>query len=100
MESYDVIISPAAQSDFLGVAEHIRTLTPDAADMYYEQLIAELEILRTNPKSCAYAKDSLIRLRGYRMLPVTDYLFFFVLSGSTVEIRRILYAKRQYDKLA
>ena len=100
MDKYDVIISPAAQSDFLGIVEFIDTLPPEEASLYYEQFMDEASILRTAPKSCPFARDPQLRLRGYRMLSAEDYLFFFVMSGNIVEIRRILYAKRQYDRLA
>ena len=100
MDNYNVLIAPAAQSDLLGVMEYIATLIPEEAARYNELFMAEAETLRTTPKSCPFARDPQLRLRGYRTLAVEDYIFFFVMNGSTVEIRRILYAKRQYDRLA
>ena len=100
MDKYNILISPAAQSDFLGVLEYLDTLTQEEALQYYEQFTEEMESLRTEPKSCPYARDSQLRLRGYRILSIVDYLVFFVICASSVEIRRILYAKRQYDRLA
>jgi len=100
MDKYTVLISPAAQSDFLGVIEYLDTLTHEDSEQYYNQFMDEAETLRSEPKNCPFARDSQLRLRGYRILSVADYLFFFIISRNTVEIRRILYAKRQYDRLA
>ena len=100
MDNYRVIISPAAQSDFLGILEFIDTLPPEEASQYYEQFMDEAETLQAAPKNCPFARDPQLRLRGYRTLSAQDYLFFFVMSVNIVEIRRILYAKRQYDRLA
>lgn len=100
MEKYDVLLSPAAQSDFMGVLEYLDTLTPEAAAQYYEQFIAKVEALRKSPESCPFVRDSQLRLRGYKVMPVDGYVVFFIVSSDTIEIRRILYADRQYNRLA
>jgi len=100
MDKYDVLISPMAQGDLLGIFEYLATLTPDEAAQYYERFMKDSETLRTAPKSCPLARDLQLCLRGYRILTAEDHLFFFIISGSNVEIRRILHAKRQYDRLA
>jgi len=99
MEVYNVVIYPAAQSDFLSFMELIHTLSPEEADQCFDQFIEDAEVLRRAPKSCSFTRDSMLRLRGYRMLSIDDYMLFFVINGSNVEIRRILYSKRQYDRL-
>jgi plasmid stabilization system protein ParE len=99
MEEYNVVLLPAAQSDFQGITEYLFTMPPEEAMKSYEQFMNETKVLQTAPKSCSFARDSQLRLRGYRMLSVKDYLLFFVISANTVEIRRILYARWQYDRL-
>ena len=100
MDKYDVLMSPVAQSDLLCMFEYLATLVPEEAASYYERFMKECEILRTAPKSCPLARDPQLCLRGYRILTTDDYLFFFVICGSNVEILRILHAKRRYDRLA
>ena len=99
MEEYSVIISPAAQNDFLDIVEHLDTLTPEAAERYYELFMERTGMLSTSPESCPLARDTQLRLRGYRMLPIENYIVFYVISGRSVELRRILYARRQYERL-
>ena len=99
MDKYEVRISSAAQRDFLGLAEQLDALPPEEAAQQFEQLLDDTKVLQSAPASCPYARDLQLRLRGYRILAIDDYLFFFVLHNKTVDIRRILYAKRQYDRL-
>jgi len=99
MEEYNVIISPAAQSDFHDIMDHLDTLAHDAASKYCELFVEKTSLLSKNPESCPLARDTQLRLRGYRLLPIDNYIVFYVVSGSTVELRRILYARRQYERL-
>jgi hypothetical protein len=51
------------------------------------------------PERCPLAKDTQLRMRGYRTLLVKNYIVFYVINGKTVEVRRILFARRQYEEL-
>jgi len=99
MEEYSVKVSPAAQNDFLDIVEHLDTLSPEAATQYFELFMEKTGMLATTPESSPLARDTQLRLRGYRMLPIENYIIFYVINGKTVELRRILYARRQYERL-
>jgi len=99
MENYEVKVSSTAQRDFLGVAEYLDTLPPEDAALYFDKIISGTEVLQKSPATCSFVRDTQLRLRGYRVLAVEDYVFFFVMREKTVEIRRVLYAKRQYEHL-
>jgi len=99
MEEYSVKVSPAAQNDFLDIVEHLDTLTPEAAAQYFELFMEKTGMLTKTPESCPLARDTQLRLRGYRMLSIENYIVFYVINGKTVELRRILYARRQYERL-
>ena len=99
MYEYNVKISSPAQNDFLEIAERIRSLPPDEAALHLNSIITKSKILATEPDSCPSARDSQLRLRGYRMLTIDDYIYFFVIIERSVINRRILYAKRQYERL-
>ena len=99
MERYKIKIFPAAQGDLKDIVDYLNTLSPDAALRYYDLITEKIGTLQELPERCALARDIQLRLRGYRMLHVKDYVVFFVVSGDAVEIRRILYAKRQYEEL-
>jgi len=99
MSDYNVRISPTAQNDFLEIAEYIKTFPPEEAALQFDNIVNKAEVMIKSPDTCPYARDSQLRLRGYRMLTIDDYIYFFVISERTVIVRRILYAKRQYDRL-
>jgi len=99
MDEYNVKISSAAQNDFLEIAERIKMLPLDEATQQFNNINSKVEILTKAPESCPAARDSQLRMRGYRMLTIDDYIYFFVIIDKNVLIRRILYAKRQYDRL-
>ena len=99
MAEYNVKVSPAAQNDFFDIVEHLETLSPEAAEQYFELFMEKTSMLAKTPESCPLARDTQLRLRGYRMLPIENYIVFYVISGRNVELRRILYSRRQYERL-
>ena len=51
------------------------------------------------PERCPRPRDLALAAKGYRYLVVGNYLVFYVIVGSVVQIRRILYARRDYKQL-
>ena len=99
MENYDVILYPTAKQDLLDIIDYLNTLSPDAALRYYDLLTEEIASLSKMQKRCPRPKDLALAAKGYRYLIVKDYLVFYVVSGQTVQIRRILYGRRDYQAL-
>ena len=99
MEGYSVRIMPSAQIDALDVVDYVNTLAPEAAEQYFNLLVEKVTSLSKTPEVCSLSRDTQLRIRGYRAMPVNDYIVFYAISGKTVEIRRILYGKRQYEQL-
>ncbi|MCL2321045.1 MAG: type II toxin-antitoxin system RelE/ParE family toxin [Oscillospiraceae bacterium] len=99
MEQYNVLIFPSAQSDLRDIVDYLNTLSSDAAIQYYDLIIEKIKILTTMPERCPLAKDTRLRLRGYRTMIVNNYIVFYVINKKNIEIRRILYARRQYKDL-
>ncbi|MCL2829071.1 MAG: type II toxin-antitoxin system RelE/ParE family toxin [Oscillospiraceae bacterium] len=99
MEQYKVKIFPTAQNDLKNIVDYLNTLSPLAALRYYDLIVEKVGTLQSMPERCALARDTQLRLRGYRLLHIENYIVFYIINGNTVEIRRILYAKRQYEEL-
>ena len=81
------------------VIGYLNTLSPDAASKYYDLLVEEIASLSKMPERCPKPKDLALAVKGYRYLIVKNYLVFYVIIGDTVQIRRILYARRDYSAL-
>lgn len=99
METYKIKIFPTAKQDLEEVIGYLNTLSPDAASKYYDLLVEEIASLSKMPERCPKPKDLALAAKGYRYLIVKNYLVFYVVIGDTVQIRRILYARRDYRAL-
>lgn len=99
MERYKVKIYPAAKQDLLDIVDYLNTLAPDAALRYYDLLTEQIASLSQLPERCPHPKDLALAAKGYRYLVVKKYLVFYVVAGDTVQIRRILYGRRDYGAL-
>lgn len=99
MEKYNLLIFPSAKQDLRDFKDYINELSPQAAYKLYDEIIESIGLLAQMPKRCPLVKSSVLRANGYRMLIVHNYLVFFIVNGETVQIRRILYNKRQFDFL-
>lgn len=99
MERYKVKIYPSAQRDLRDIVDYLNTLSPSAALRYYDKLTQEIASLSTMPERCPRPRNLALAAKGYRYLIVENYLIFYVVSGGTVQIRRILYGRRDYRAL-
>ena len=99
METYKIKIFPTAKQDLEEVIGYLNTLSPDAASKYYDLLVEEIVSLSKMPERCPKPKDLALAVKGYRYLIVKNYLVFYAIIGDTVQIRRILYARRDYSAL-
>ena len=99
METYKIKIFPTAKQDLEEVIGYLNTLSPDAALKYYDLLVEEIASLSKLPERCPKPKDLALAAKGYRYLVVGNYLVFYVIVGPVVQIRRILYARRDYKQL-
>lgn len=99
MEQYKVKIYPSAQQDMRDIISYLNTLSPDTALRYYDKLTEEIASLSAMPERCPKPRDLALAAKGYRYLIVENYLIFYVVSGDTVQIRRILYGRRDYRSL-
>ena len=99
MEKYRVKIYPAAKQDLLDIVDYLNTLSQDTALRYYDLLTEEIAGLSSMPGRCSRPKDLALAAKGYRCLLVKNYLVFYVVDRDTVQIRRILYGRRDYSSL-
>lgn len=99
METYKVMIYPHAITDLQDIVDHLNTLSPQAAIKYYDLFIEHIGRLAYMPERCPYVRDVVLKAKGYRYLLVENYLVFFAIKDGTVQIRRIIYGKRNYGWL-
>lgn len=99
MEAYKIRIFPSAERDLQEIADHLNTLSKDAALEYYDLIVSEIASLSTTPERYPHPRDLPLAAKGYRYMSVKSYLVFYTVSGDTVQIHRIVYARRDYSRL-
>lgn len=99
MDTYNIKIYPTAKRDLEEIISYLNTLSSKAALRYYDLIIKEIGSLSQMPARCPYIRNTTLKAKGYRILVVENYLVFFVGKEDTVQIRRILYGKRNYEWL-
>lgn len=99
MDVYKVKIYPAAKRDLQQIVDYLNTLSAQAALRYYDLLVEQISSLSRMPFRCPRSRDAALAAKGYRYLLVEKYLVFYVVVGDTVQIRRILYARRNYQSV-
>lgn len=96
---YKIRIYPSAEQDLKDIVTYLKTLSPRAALTCYDKLTKNIMKLSDMPGRRPLVKDRVLRLKGYRFLIIGQYIVFFVVVLDTVQIRRILYKKRNYFKV-
>jgi len=96
MEQYSIKIYKKAQGDLEEIVLYLNKFYAETALNYYDLIVEKIGSLSTAPQRCTLVRDDSLRLKNYRYLIIENYVAFFVIKGKTVQIRRILYNKRQY----
>jgi len=99
MEKYKLLIFPSAQQDLQDIVDYVNKLSPDAALKLYDEIVDGIGSLEQMPLRCPSLRSPVLRAKGYRVLVVQNYLVFYIVNGTTVEISRILYGRRKYEFL-
>lgn len=98
---YELRYLPIAQEDLIEIADYINNnlQNPVAAENTITKIEgAILERLET-PESFAIWQSSKKREQPYRRINVGNYTVWYVVIGNVMEVRRILYARRNEERL-
>lgn len=92
---------PLALQDLKNISDYIvDTLhAPKAAADLLDDMDESISRLRQFPFSCRVYQPIVDMEHEYRILPVNNYLVFYVVSEQVVEIHRVIYAKMDLTKM-
>ena len=100
MENYNVQHSESSENDLLGVLRYIaiELNEPTTALRMLETIDTSIESLSTMPHRCPLVDDERLASMGFRKLHVKNYIAFFTIdeSSKTVNVERVLYARRDW----
>ncbi|MCL5780153.1 MAG: type II toxin-antitoxin system RelE/ParE family toxin [Firmicutes bacterium] len=97
---YKVKYLPLAQNDLRNIIDYITDIlkAPKAAMDLADALDTSISRLVQYPYSCRVYQPIQPLEAEYRILPVKNYLVFYIVAEHEVEIHRILYAKMNIEK--
>ena len=90
---------PIAQQDLVEIFNYIMSDNPKAASSFIDKIDKSISKLETFPRLGVVPKDDRLGFMGYRMLVIDNYLVFYIIKDSIVEIRRIIHGSRKYSFL-
>jgi len=99
MGKYKIRIYSHAKTDLKDIVSYLNTLSPQAAIRYYDLIVEKITSLSEMPERCPFVRDVALKAKGYRYLIVESYIVFFVIKADTVQIRRIIFGRRNYEWL-
>lgn len=98
---YEVITTDQADADLRGIYEYIafELLSPDNAAGQLERLEEHIVGLEKFPKKFRHYEKEPWRSRGLRVMPVDNYLVFYIpdKDAGIVTVIRVMYAGRDVD---
>ncbi|MDK8234749.1 type II toxin-antitoxin system RelE/ParE family toxin [Aerococcus christensenii] len=99
--NYKLTFLPLFQDDFLEIVDYItNTLkNPTAAHRFVDDVELAITKRLENPLAFAPYQSSKVRKNPYYRINVRNFSIFYVVIDDTMEVRRLLYAKRKIDLL-
>ena len=95
-QKYSVLIFPTAENDLLEIKEYFENKLKTTVNNLFEKFDKQIGLIENNPLIYPLVSDTYLNQLGYRMIPVDNFLIFYIISDNTVQIHRFLYGKRDY----
>lgn len=101
MEKYKLSFLPLFEEDLNKIVDYISTdiQNPSAADRLVGDIESAIYKRLEAPLSFAPYRSVKMRPHPYYRINVRSFSVFYVVIDDTMEVRRVLYSKRDLDKL-
>ncbi|MFB5267407.1 type II toxin-antitoxin system RelE/ParE family toxin [Paenibacillus enshidis] len=103
MNTYNIFITEPAEHDLREIAKYIalELKEPATAQKWIAKISSAILELEKSPFRYALVKDGRLASQGIRMLLVEKYIVFYVIdeTNSSVTVIRILYGKREWNRI-
>jgi toxin ParE1/3/4 len=99
MGDYNVKYLPLAYEDLDNIFDYVAAESRQAAQALLDDIDTVISHLNEFSNMGVNPKNQRLSRKGYRIVVVNQYLVFYAVAGNTVEIRRILSSKRNYENL-
>jgi toxin ParE1/3/4 len=96
---YSVLIYPKAENDIKETKTYFEEILKTSPTPLFEKILTQIDLLEENPFIFPLLKDPYLNQQGYRMIPIDNFLIFYVIKEREVQIHRFLYGRRNYNLL-
>jgi len=98
---YKIRYLPIAQKDLHGIILYFldKLKSQKAAMDFIQTLDKSILRLKQYPYSCRLYQPQKPLESEYRLLPVKNYLVFYIVTENIIEVHRIIYAKMNLKKI-
>jgi toxin ParE1/3/4 len=96
---YKVLIYPTAEKDLHDIKEYFKNKLKISSNHIFEKFYSNIDTLEKNPFLFPLLEDSYLHEQGYRMIPIDNFLIFYIVKNKEVQIHRFLYGKRNLSQL-
>ena len=101
MEKFKLNVFPMAMLDMDQIFEYIATelCNPTAANGQIDDFENAFEKVRLFPESCPFVCNEYVKDKSLRKLIVNNYIAFYRVKDNEIQVLRVLYGMRNYEKL-
>lgn len=100
MKDYTVLWLETAKENYRDIVQSLKlTMSAEAAREIFTRLVQDIDRLAQFPNSNLLVRHEEFRDQCVRMLISGEYLCFYIVEESVVEIHHIVHRKRDYCKL-
>jgi toxin ParE1/3/4 len=96
---FKVLIFPLAELDLIETKKYYTEVLKTPSTKVFDRFLEVIDLLEDNPLIYSLASDPHLSEKGYRFVPIENFLVFYVIKGNIVEIRRFLYGSRKYSSI-
>ena len=97
--AYKVVILPTAMAEREAITDYLANFGTSAVQSFLDEYARQLDLIASGTVSYGLSRfDELAKL-GYRMAPVNNYLFLYVIEGGVVTVAHFFHQTQNYASL-
>ena len=97
--AYKVVILPTAVAEREAITDYLANFGKSAVASFLDEYARQLELITSGSVSYRLSRfDELAKL-GYRMAPVNNYLFLYVVGNGVVTVAHFFHQSQNYASL-
>jgi len=93
---YSIRIYPTAENDLLEIKDYFQNKLKTSHNNLFQKFYDAIDLIVSNPYIHPLLEDTYLNQLGYRMIPIDNFLLFYIVEDDVIQIHRFLYGRRDY----